>query len=193
MSSTRSTQFHTNKTSNCRFCKEKGHSVAVCTVLANNECGYCHQIGHTTRRCTVLSNNNVGRRQTFLDNRRTDRQKVKIDEDGWSKARTRGPRSGPRSGPRKIREIIHFSQFASLIDNESHSEQKMTVNQPTVVEPKPVKGVWSKQLEVQEPESKPVRETHQVSAQNKVQIFTRKPIPRGTRWADVADSDSDSD
>ena len=35
----------------CSFCKEQGHHIKQCLVLANNECGNCHKLGHTTRHC----------------------------------------------------------------------------------------------------------------------------------------------
>jgi len=192
MSSTRSIQFHTKKfTKHCGFCKETGHKVKDCIVLANNECNYCHQLGHTTRRCEVLLNKNFSRRQKFLDNRRRDT----IDENGWSIAKTTCVRKN--MAPRRHREIANLSPFAALnSDDESEPvvTQSVTYNIPTFSEAKPAKGVWSKPLKVQKTASKPlkVQKTASKPVQKKVSIFNTKQNPPGTRWADICDSEDEN-
>jgi hypothetical protein len=215
MSSTRSIQFHTKKSSkHCGFCKETGHKVKDCIVLANNECNYCHQLGHTTRRCPILADKNHNRRQTFLANRRIDT----IDENGWSKAKTTGFRKNMT--PRRHREIANLSSFAALNSDdefEPMTTQSVAYNIPTFSEAKSAKGVWSKPLKVQKTASKPVQKTAlkpvqktaskpvqktaskpvQKTAskpvQKKVSIFNRTPNPPGTRWADICDTDDEEE
>ena len=195
MSSTRSIQFHTKKfTKHCGFCKETGHKVKDCIVLANNECNYCHQLGHTTRRCNVLSKKNCSRRQTFLDNRQRDT----VDENGWSiPKRISNKIAGVRKNIKncEIANSFHFAFLDIIDESEPMVTQSVTFNIPTFSEAKPAKGVWSKPLKVQKTASKPVevQKTASKPVQKKVSIFKTTRNPPGTRWADMCDTDSDDE
>jgi hypothetical protein len=212
MTSHRSKQFHTHRrnNNNCRFCKENGHTVKECTVLANNECKYCHNCGHTTRRCPKLAEKEDNRRNLARAARNAE---FAPDTNGYTKAKgtfSRRVSKGPR-----VMGTVTMGRFDALNSQEEvdTKRRESTIN---FSNNKPVlKGSWSKPFEVSETTDSTVKSTPQsTSSQSTPQSTTpQSTTPQSTspqstspqsttpgvkkintaRWADMADTDSDSE
>ena len=86
----------------CSFCKEQGHHIKQCLVLANNECGNCHKLGHTTRHCNnkhITSNK--------------PRRIIKSENNGWNTVTKKKVKKGNRIG------------------NQGKNETKKAIQRPT--------------------------------------------------------------
>jgi hypothetical protein len=181
MTSRRSTQFHTQRrnqnNNDCRFCKENGHTVNECTVLANTECKYCHDLGHTTRRCPKLVEKETRRRNKA---RTAFAAEHAPDADGFSKPKTTFRRR-VRKGS-SIMGTVTMGRFAVL-----NAQEEVDTNTDTPV----LKGSWSKPLKVADDAAAAPKSTSQAGGQS----TAPQPKKKSTaRWADMADeSDSDSD
>ena len=215
MTSRCSKQFHTHRrnNNNCRFCKENGHTVNECTVLANNECKYCHNCGHTTRRCPKLAEKEDNRRNLARAARNAE---FAPDTNGYAKAKgtfSRRVSKGPR-----VMGTVTMGRFAALNAQEEvdTKRRESTIN---FSNNKPVlKGSWSKPFEVSETTDSTVKSTPQAGLQSTTpqstpQSTTPQSTPQSTtpqsttpqsitpwvkkrntaRWADMADTDSDSE
>jgi len=187
MSYRRSTQFHTRRqnSSECRFCKENGHTVDKCTVLANTECNYCHEIGHTTRRCQKLADKEIHRKSKARAARAIE---FAPNADGFAKAKGTFRRVSKDAEGCRLKLLTTFAAFETG-DIEPKKRESVSYARPAVAEAKPVKGVWSKPVAAVvteitlKPEKKP-----RVAVQSTVPKMKRIRIIGS--WADAADDES---
>ena len=189
MTSRRSTQFHTQRrnqnNNDCRFCKENGHTVDECTVLANTECKYCHNLGHTTRRCPKLAEKEDRRRNLA---RTTRAAEYAPDINGYAKAKGTFRRRVSK-GPR-VTGTVPMGRFA-VLNAQEEVDTKRREFAPSSSSNTPDLGSWSKPLKVAEAADSTVKSTSQAGGQSTTPQLKKKS---SARWADMADeSDSDED
>tara|TARA_X000000368_G_scaffold370432_1_gene319562 strand:+ start:895 stop:1515 length:621 start_codon:yes stop_codon:yes gene_type:complete len=97
----------------CSFCKEQGHHIKHCPILANNECGNCHKLGHTTRHCR----NN---KHSYNKPRRI----IQSENNGWN---TVTKKKVKKFTPSYIRYDIKCNRFG----NQGKNETKKAIQRPT--------------------------------------------------------------
>lgn len=189
--SSHSTQFHTSKRNqnsfDCRFCKENGHTVDQCSVLANTECKYCHYRGHTTRRCPKIAEKEARYIAGWTSASRES--EFAPDTNGYTKAKGTFRRRVMKD-PR-VTGTVHMGRFAVLNAQEEvdTKRRESTIN---FSNNKPVlKGSWSKPFEVSETTDSTVKSAPQSTTPQSTTPWEK--IRNTTRWADMADTDSEDE
>jgi len=188
--SSRSTQFHTSKRNqnsfDCRFCKENGHTVNECTVLANTECKYCHDLGHTTRRCPKIAEKEARRQDMARASRESE---FTPDTNGYTKAK--GTFRRHASGGPRVTGTLHMGRFAALSAQEEADAERREITPIRSSNTPALKGRWVKPLRKAATPASTVTSTSQAGGQS----ITPGVKKRNTaRWADMADaSDTDSE
>ena len=183
MTSHRSTQFHIRNRNNsdCRFCKENGHTVDQCSALATTECKYCHDLGHTTRRCPKLAEKDERSRHMV---RATRKSGFEPDTNGYAKARGTFRRRVGKD--QRVTKTLPMGRFAILNAREAETERMTSI--PSNADTPILNGSWAKPLKVA------VATDSVVTSASPGPQSTYQPKKKQTgRWADMADSESDSD
>jgi hypothetical protein len=183
----------------CSFCKEQGHHIKQCLVLANNECGNCHELGHTTRHCR--NNKHSYNKPCRI---------IKPENNGWNTVTKKKVKKGNRIGnqgknetKKAIQRTIHISYnrfnaveceqvikstpsngsptYKDIITRETRPKVKET--RPKVKETRP--KVKETRPKVKEDGPK-VKETVSM----KLPILKRTN-PKKISWADMCDEDDE--
>ena len=162
----------------CSFCKEQGHHIKQCLVLANNECGNCHKLGHTTRHCNnkhITSNK--------------PRRIIQTENNGWNTVIKKKVKKGNRIGnqgknetKKVIQRPIHISYNRfNAVECEQIINSKPSNGIPTY------KDIIIKETGPKVKETKPkVKET----VSTKLPIL-KKTNPKKISWADMCDEDDE--
>jgi hypothetical protein len=176
----------------CSFCKEQGHHIKQCLVLANNECGNCHKLGHTTRHCNnkhITSNK--------------PRRIIQTENNGWNTVIKKKVKKGNRIGnqgknetKKVIQRPIHISYNRfNAVECEQIINSKPSNGIPTY------KDIIIKETGPKVKETKPkVKETKpkvkETKPKVKETVSTKLPIlkktnPKKISWADMCDEDDE--
>ncbi len=169
----------------CSFCKEQGHHIKQCLVLANNECGNCHKLGHTTRHCR----NN---KHSYNKPRRI----IQTENNGWNtvtkkkvKKENRFGNKGKNETKKAIQRPIHISYNRfNAVECEQIINSKPSNGIPTY------KDIIIKETGPKVKESGPkVKES---GPKVKETVSTKLPIlkktnPKKISWADMCDEDDE--
>ena len=176
----------------CSFCKEQGHHIKQCLVLANNECGNCHKLGHTTRHCNnkhITSNK--------------PRRIIQTENNGWNTVTKKKAKKGNRIGnqgknetKKAIQRPIHISYNRfNAVECELVIKNKLTNEGPTY------KDIITREMTPKIKETKPkIKETKPKIKETKPKIketvSIKLPIlkstnPKKISWADMCDEDDE--
>ena len=183
---------YSNKSNkNCSFCKDQGHHVKQCLVLANNECGNCHQTGHTTRHCRNQRGNQRGnQRCNQRGNQRGNQPQKRIQKNEanvWNLVTNKKNRFTPSM----VEPAIQTKKVHQISPTHVSYNRFNGVECELVIERTPLDGIPTyKDVVIKENASVVVDAP--TPAKIMGSMFKRT-IPRGVRWADVADEESDDE
>jgi len=177
----------------CAFCKENGHHIKNCSTLANIRCGNCNCKGHTTNHCEKPK---VPYRPPRHNGPRTPIKKSPTVNNlsllPWGKVveTTVAPWAPKKAPPavmnwRPTAAQLQWGGFENEdIFNEKRAKMLGWADHATFM------------LKVGQRESDDAKiyEALAVVPEAKIKFpMIKRVIPRGVRWADIADEDSDSE
>ena len=191
MSRTRTQQFRTQQfrthhhkgNLQCAFCKEEGHTIDKCQVLATTECKYCHGTGHTARRCLKLSQKAYNQRQDSMD--RANQRTNTLNTGGFVTAKgtfRRRPRNNSNATVPTTNRFTGFNQ-----EEKSPEPTKVSSFEPKKSKRLSLHGSWLTPIDILVNNGEALREIP------KPKNFVKKSSTKKMSWADMADDDSDSD
>ena len=162
----------------CSFCKEQGHHIKHCPILANNECGNCHKLGHTTRHCR----NN---KHSYNKPRRI----IQSENNGWNTVTKKKVKKGNRFGNQCKNETKKAIQRPTHISYNRFNAVECEI----VIKSTPSNGAPTYKDIITRETGPKIKET---GPKVKETVSTKLPIlkstnPKKISWADMCDEDDE--